>query len=69
LQDPQKFTQIWIFGLETNHLATLAKTIFFFQLNNFILNLCPIVQFAFAFLREQKKDFEAPSGILDVHAA
>jgi hypothetical protein len=23
LQDPQKFTQIWIFGLKTNHLATL----------------------------------------------
>jgi hypothetical protein len=24
LQDPPKFTQIWIFGLKTNHLATLA---------------------------------------------
>jgi hypothetical protein len=24
LQDPTKFTQIWIFGLKTNHLATLA---------------------------------------------
>jgi hypothetical protein len=23
LQDPLKFTQIWIFGLKTNHLATL----------------------------------------------
>jgi hypothetical protein len=23
LQDPPKFTQIWIFGLKTNHLATL----------------------------------------------
>jgi hypothetical protein len=23
LQDPSKFTQIWIFGLKTNHLATL----------------------------------------------
>jgi hypothetical protein len=23
LQDPTKFTQIWIFGLKTNHLATL----------------------------------------------
>jgi hypothetical protein len=26
LQDPPKFTQIWIFGLKTNHLATLAAT-------------------------------------------
>jgi hypothetical protein len=25
LQDPPKFTQIWIFGLKTNHLATLDK--------------------------------------------
>jgi hypothetical protein len=24
LQNPQKFTQIWIFGLKTNHLATLV---------------------------------------------
>jgi hypothetical protein len=24
LQDPTKFTQIWIFGLKTNHLATLV---------------------------------------------
>jgi hypothetical protein len=24
LQDPPKFTQIWIFGLKTNHLATLV---------------------------------------------
>jgi hypothetical protein len=24
LQDPAKFTQIWIFGLKTNHLATLG---------------------------------------------
>jgi hypothetical protein len=23
IQDPPKFTQIWIFGLKTNHLATL----------------------------------------------
>jgi hypothetical protein len=23
LQDPPKFTQIWIYGLKTNHLATL----------------------------------------------
>jgi hypothetical protein len=33
LQDPPKFTQIWIFGLKTNHLATLAicpKDVFFF---------------------------------------
>jgi hypothetical protein len=34
-QDPPKFTQIWIFGLKTNHLAALLlmriqrKTIFF----------------------------------------
>jgi hypothetical protein len=27
LQDPPKFTQIWIFGLKTNHLATLALTV------------------------------------------
>jgi hypothetical protein len=26
MQDPPKFTQIWIFGLKTNHLATLAPT-------------------------------------------
>jgi hypothetical protein len=26
LQEPPKFTQIWIFGLKTNHLATLADT-------------------------------------------
>jgi hypothetical protein len=25
LQDPPKFTQIGIFGLKTNHLATLAQ--------------------------------------------
>jgi hypothetical protein len=25
LQDPPKFTQIWIFGLKTNHLATLLE--------------------------------------------
>jgi hypothetical protein len=24
-QGPQKFTQIWIFGLKTYHLATLVK--------------------------------------------
>jgi hypothetical protein len=24
LQDPPKFTQIWIFGLKTNHLTTLV---------------------------------------------
>jgi hypothetical protein len=24
VQDPPKFTQIWIFGLKTNHLATLV---------------------------------------------
>jgi hypothetical protein len=26
VQDPPKFTQIWIFGLKTNHLATLLGT-------------------------------------------
>jgi hypothetical protein len=26
LQDPPRFTQIWIFGLKTNHLAALAST-------------------------------------------
>jgi hypothetical protein len=26
LQDPPKVTQIWIFGLKTNHLATLVGT-------------------------------------------
>jgi hypothetical protein len=26
LQDPPKFTQIGIFGLKTNHLATLPKS-------------------------------------------
>jgi hypothetical protein len=25
LQGPPKFTQIWIFGLKTNHLATLLE--------------------------------------------
>jgi hypothetical protein len=25
LQDPPKFTQFWIFGLKTNHLATLLR--------------------------------------------
>jgi hypothetical protein len=25
-QDPPKCTQIWIFGLKTNHLATLVET-------------------------------------------
>jgi hypothetical protein len=28
LQDPPKFTQIWIFGLKTNHLATMFSCIF-----------------------------------------
>jgi hypothetical protein len=27
LQDPPKFFQIWIFGLKTNHLATLHEFI------------------------------------------
>jgi hypothetical protein len=27
----QKFTQIWIFGLKTNHLATLISSTIFFQ--------------------------------------
>jgi hypothetical protein len=31
LQDPKKFTQIWIFGLKTNHLATLLATINLWQ--------------------------------------
>jgi hypothetical protein len=26
LQDPPKFTQIWILGLKTNHLATLLES-------------------------------------------
>jgi hypothetical protein len=26
MQDPPKFTQIWIFGLITNHLATLPSS-------------------------------------------
>jgi hypothetical protein len=26
MQDPPKFTQIGIFGLKTNHLATLTQT-------------------------------------------
>jgi hypothetical protein len=29
LQDPPKFSQIWIFGLKTNHLATLFPVIIF----------------------------------------
>jgi hypothetical protein len=35
LQDSPKFTQIWIFGLKTNHLATLPKWGFFFHLLSF----------------------------------
>jgi hypothetical protein len=27
LQDPPKITQIWIFGLKSNHLATLTQCI------------------------------------------
>jgi hypothetical protein len=27
LQNPPKFPQIWVFGLKTNHLATLMSTI------------------------------------------
>jgi hypothetical protein len=27
VQDPPKFTQIWIFGLKTNHLATLPASV------------------------------------------
>jgi hypothetical protein len=27
MQDPPKFTQIWIFGLKTNYLATLVPTL------------------------------------------
>jgi hypothetical protein len=27
LQDPPKFTQIWMFGLKRNHLATLLQTL------------------------------------------
>jgi hypothetical protein len=26
MQHPPKFTQIWIFGLKTNHLATLVRS-------------------------------------------
>jgi hypothetical protein len=29
LQDPPKYTQIWIFCLKTNHLATLPATLAF----------------------------------------
>jgi hypothetical protein len=29
-QGPPKFTQIWFFGLKTNHLATLLKALAFF---------------------------------------
>jgi hypothetical protein len=32
VQDPPKFTQIWIFGLKTNHLATLPQRRGFFKL-------------------------------------
>jgi hypothetical protein len=32
VQDPPKFTPIWIFGLKTNHLATLVA-------RNFLLGL------------------------------
>jgi hypothetical protein len=28
VQDPPKFTQIWNFGLKTNHLATLVESCF-----------------------------------------
>jgi hypothetical protein len=31
LQDPPKFTQIWIFGLKANHLATLVARWFIFK--------------------------------------
>jgi hypothetical protein len=45
LQGPPKFTQIWIFGLKTNHLATLLLALFrftakkarFFQAKKLIL--------------------------------
>jgi hypothetical protein len=31
LQDRPKFTQIWIFGLKTNHLATLILIAIFME--------------------------------------
>jgi hypothetical protein len=34
LQDPPKFTQIWIFGLKTNHLATLLQSVFWNSKNS-----------------------------------
>jgi hypothetical protein len=42
LQDPPKFTQIWIFGLKRNHLATLLspgcrRVVQLFQLEGFVL--------------------------------
>jgi hypothetical protein len=37
LQEPPKFTQIWIFGLKTNHLATLLKS-YLTRRNHFFFN-------------------------------
>jgi hypothetical protein len=34
-KDPPKFAQIWIFGLKTNHLATLVHCTMHLLKNNF----------------------------------
>jgi hypothetical protein len=48
LPDPPKFTQIWIFGLKTNHLATLVWTIVYVHILKFKLwkTVFEIVQLA-----------------------
>jgi hypothetical protein len=51
LQDPPKFTQIGIFGLKTNHLATLVVRSAFFGAGRF--NSLEILDISVLF-REQK---------------
>jgi hypothetical protein len=43
LQDPPKFTQIWIFGLKTNHLATLGGMFIASLISHFYGRASPFV--------------------------
>jgi hypothetical protein len=59
LQDPSKFTQIGIFGLKTNHLATLPYTPAGFYLTTHSSNL---LEDSGRFGNNKKKTFLAENG-------
>jgi hypothetical protein len=50
LQEPAEFTPIWLFGLKTNHLATLVRLFTSCLLNNLLL------QFGISFFSLSKQN-------------